>query len=1240
MKIVLSLICLIFYQALYAQPNVDFSATPIEVCLGSSIQFNDLTTSTNPIQTWLWNFGDGQESSLQNPTHTYTFSGTFTVTLLVNDGVGTFAEQKVGYVTVHPLPVVGFNMETVGCELPFTPTFSNISPGSGAYSYDWQFGNGQSSSSLIPTGITYTSTGEYTVSLTVTNTTTGCVNSLAQTISIFEFQTDYVPIGGTYCQNEVISFSDVSTAGVNFWSWDFGGVGSSSIQNPSFSFASPGVYAVNLISGNSTNGCSDESVYSFEILPLPIPSFTATPITGCAPLAVDFTNTTGVTGNYSWNFGNSTSSSEENPPTVTYVANGTYSVSLALTDANGCSNTVLLSDYITVSPLIPQFEADVTDGCEALTVQFTDLSVVPNASADPIVNWEWNFGNGNTFTGQNPPPQIYNEGVYDVTLTITSSSGCTETLVQSQYIQVGVPPVVDFTYTPLNDCAKNEWNFTNNSVIPVLHDPNDVIYSWNFGDGGTSALENPTYTYPIDTGYFDVTLTVEFRGCMDSLIVPQAVYVRAPISQFSPSEMVFCNPVLPLEVEFTDNSIIGNPDIPDDVEMIWKWGDGTTTTLLGAELYDSDQGSMSHTYTSYGTFTIEQVIYNYTTGCEDSTTQTISISAIDAGFTLSTDSVCVFSEFSIVEGINPALNTHSIVSVAYDMGDDSTLITFNPNYAYTNSGTFTITQTVVNAVGCQDNTSLPIVVLALPLAQITPSEFAGCEPFLVTFTNSSAIQGNGVDLDTFYWTFENGSTQTTSNLNQTTSYTFTGEGTYFTTLQVEDVFGCLSNPTTIPSTITKPEAIFSVPPVVCNFSEFNALNGSLDFVNAQWSVDGNIVSSSNDLAFQFNDPQVAGVLSQNHLITLVVTDINGCTDEESISLLVSIPFANADYDLTTTNLDCPPVTINFFDNSTSIGEINSWSWSFGDGNSSVLENPANIYLLSGTYSTSMTITDEYGCTDDTTFVDFVTIGGPQAIVDWELIGDVCNPEYQFTATNTGNLTTITWSLGDGTTVNNSISFTHTYTSQGVYTPTVLLSDGNGCVVPITLNPIGVISNDINALFTANPVPAIIGQSITFVDQSTGGSGSGIVNWFWDMSNATYNNSSNANVEHSYQNGGVYVVSLTVVDNLGCTDTYSLEIPVTAEVVVPNVFTVNGDGANEYFTLLYDAYKSFNVVILNRWGNVVYEGKDLTGIQLWNGYNKSTGNLCTEGVYFYKIDGILFDDQPMSKQGFVTLITGN
>lgn len=107
-------------------------------------------------------------------------------------------------------------------------------------------------------------------------------------------------------------------------------------------------------------------------------------------------------------------------------------------------------------------------------------------------------------------------------------------------------------------------------------------------------------------------------------------------------------------------------------------------------------------------------------------------------------------------------------------------------------------------------------------------------------------------------------------------------------------------------------------------------------------------------------------------------------------------------------------------------------------------------------------------------------------------------------------------------------------------------------------------------------------------------------------------------------------TLVTIDISTCDSLFTVE--------VPNVFTVNGDGVNDKFTLMNDSFKSFDVVILNRWGNVMFEANDLTGIDIWDGYN-SAGTQCEEGVYFYRIEGILHDDSEISKHGFVTMWVG-
>src|SRR5690606_31808040 len=114
-------------------------------------------------------------------------------------------------------------------------------------------------------------------------------------------------------------------------------------------------------------------------------------------------------------------------------------------------------------------------------------------------------------------------------------------------------------------------------------------------------------------------------------------------------------------------------------------------------------------------------------------------------------------------------------------------------------------------------------------------------------------------------------------------------------------------------------------------------------------------------------------------------------------------------------------------------------------------------------------------------------------------------------------------------------------------------------------------------------------------------------------------------------------TLMVIDDNGCIDTYTQTVHVTGDLEMPNVFTPNGDGVNDFFSFKYDIFQSFDILIVNRWGNVIVEGKGVTGTKFWDG-NTKNGSECTDGVYFYKFVGTLKDGTTkLEKDGFVTLV---
>ena len=1222
-------------------PNAQFTASPLSVCLGQPISFtNQSTAGGSPITSYSWDFGDGSPfATTPNTNYVYAAPGTYTVTLVVQAQNGQAdAEVKQAYVVVNPLPTASFTTSGNGCTVPFAVTFTNTSTSGPGISYSWNFGNGQNSTVQNPPAVTYASAGTFNVTLTVTNSNSGCTATTTQSIVVSNYAAG-ITGPATACVGSPVTFQDNSTVGVNSWSWS-ADPGTSSLEDPIFTFNAPGTYTVSLTSQNTTSGCSASATHQIQILPLPVPSMTAVPATGCAPLPVTFTNTSPPGTNFIWDFGDGTTFSGQNPPSHTYQQNGSYNVSLTMTGANGCVGTYVFSNAVVLSEITAQFVADVYHGCTPLEVQFTDASITPNPSGSAITTWQWNFGNGNTFNGQNPPVQTYPIGIYDVSLTITTANGCTATAIWNDSIQVGEILDVNFTVGPIVECAKTNINFTNLSVITAPHGPNEVTYYWDFGDNSNSTEENPTHQYQIDTGYFDVSLIVDFRGCKDTMTIPNAVRIKAPISIFNPSSTLFCNPAsFPVNVPVTDNSIIGQ--YSDDVSMIWRWGDGSETHFDDADIEDPDKGSTSHNYTAYGSYTIKQVIYNYTTGCADSTTQTIHISQTVASFNVSNDSVC---RFSPIQMTSTSTSTHPLATWSYNMGNGQTVNSGpNPSYNYNQAGTFTITLTATNEVGCSHTATFnPMRVLELPLAQLTADDNTGCVPFLVTFDNTSVSQSN-VPLSSFAWSFsDDNSTQTTTNVNTDVTHTFMSEGNFTVSLVVTDQFGCISPTASIPITITKPVAVFTVDTVVCDLEFFTSSNGSTGFgpLSYQWLIDGQQTATTPNITDFYDETPSSTSTHVTHVLTLITTDGNGCKDTASVNMVVSLPVAGVSYVLDGASVNeqgeytCPPVYANFTDQSDTYGDISSWSWIFGDGKQSTLQDPSNTYVFPGTYTASLTITDEFGCTSDTVLFEYLTIFGPSGTPSWTQSADGCGQEVTFTLDNLVNVDSWTWDTGDGETVNDSVTFQHTYLSVDTFNPTVTLMDELGCVVIYPMPPIVIPDNGLNAFFTANLTTVKLGANVTFDDQST--SPAPIVAWEWNFGDGSGVTNFNGNdVSHIYYSHGNKTVVLTITDANGCKDQYKVVIYVDPDFDMPNVFTPNGDGSNEQFTLYADIFKSFDIIIQNRWGNVLTDRKNQTGILLWDGKDKG-GEVCNDGVYFYQFTGKLDDGAEIKKAGFVTL----
>jgi len=316
-----------------------------------------------------------------------------------------------------------------------------------------------------------------------------------------------------------VNFTDTSTSydGIVSWSWNFGDGQTSTTPSPTHEYAQDGTYTVSLTVTEADNDSDIETKTNYiTVLEAgPTAKFSATPLSGNEPLTVNFTDTsTSADGidSWLWDFGDGHTSTEQSPAHK-YAQNGTYTVSLTVTEADSNSDTKTRTSYITVLEAGPisDFTATPSSGNKPLTVNFTDASI----SADGIFSWAWNFGDGQTSTEQSPQHEYTQDGTYTVSLTVTEADSNSNTKTRTGYITVSdTGPSADFSTSPVSGYAPLTVNFTDTSTSV----DSIVSWEWDFDDDGTidSRDQNPEYEYTQD-GYYTISLTVtEADGDFDT----------------------------------------------------------------------------------------------------------------------------------------------------------------------------------------------------------------------------------------------------------------------------------------------------------------------------------------------------------------------------------------------------------------------------------------------------------------------------------------------------------------------------------------------------------------------------------------------------------------------------------------------------------------------------------------------------------------------------------------------------
>ncbi|HPE99787.1 MAG TPA: PKD domain-containing protein [Bacteroidales bacterium] len=1082
---------LVYVSQTYAQFSYD------TVCFGDPTHFVDSSWAlSSSIATWNWNFGDGGTSTVQNPNYTYTNWGDFNATLTVTSDAGCTAVMT-HVVHVDTLPFVQFAWDTVCVGDP--TTFTNLSYGRGApiISYFWNFGDGNTSTFEDPTHI-YGSAGSFIVTLTVTDAN-GCVNTILNSVPvspppIADFDTD------TACVGSASVFTDQSTAPfgtIVSWNWDFGdGSGTSAIQNPTYMYADTGNYNVTLIVETNI-GCVDTITLPVYVAPIPLADFTFNIV--CAGNTTTFTDASQSYGwfitSWQWNFGDGNTATTQNPTHI-YADPGVYTVSLIVANQFGCSDTIVHSVPV---DSIPTAAFVANNACLYQTVGFTDLSISHGSN---IVGWEWDFGDGTTSVLQNPTHIYAASGVYSVTLIVTSAIGC----MDSASLPVSVYPLPEAGFTMVSACEGDPVSFTDTSLA---NGGSIVSWQWDFGDGsGTSAFQNPQYFYT-DTGIYYVTLIVfNSHGCSDTVINP-VYYLPRPTAEFVHDTSCAGQPIT-----FTDVSAGNGSTI---VSWTWDFGDGNTSALQNPV----------HPYATSGSFLVTLIVSS-NSGCADTVQHMVVADSLPEPL-FTAPSVCFndttyFTDMSIAHG-------SAINSWFWDFGDGNTSVQQNPEHLYGASGVYSVVLIVENINGCSDTIVQNVTVYALPVASFSYS--GTCLSRDINFADNS-IQGSGV-IDSWTWDFGDGSSFST---NQNPVYQYAVIDSFLVTLIVADQYGCADTASDSIRVSPLPVSGFMADSVCLGLpTHFTDTSQNFGFTINYWEYDFGDGTTSN-----LQNPDHIYASAGNYTVQLIVGNISNCFDTVQQMVFVK-PAPVAQF--ISSNI-CFGETSYFTDSSIPNAAImNSWSWNFGDGNTSTSQNAQNDYNTAGTFPVELIVANSWNCTDtvlqNTTvyalpeagFMSSVAcLGFPTSFVDTSHAGSVAINGWE-------------WDFGEpgGTSVQQNP--TYTYVSGGItYSVTLIVEDQNGCVDTTNMN----ISLHPQPMVDFSATMACSGLPTSFTDLSV--PAAGVMNaWDWNFGDG--NTSALQNPQHTYpQSASVQTFNVTLIayDDNGCPDTVTHTVTVNPQPV--------------------------------------------------------------------------------------------
>ncbi len=938
------------------------------------------------------------------------------------------------------------------------------------------------------------------------------------------------------CAPLEVQFSPPAGQPSFFWTFQTGAT--STLESPSNIFINPGVYEVAF---RNTQGGPVIGTVTITVYPEPTIDLVTDTTHGCSPLLVNFTAITDLApgleiNQYEWVFGDG-----EVGPSAPQVAHlyddaGTFSPSLGITtNIESCNTTAIFTDLINVSSVDVNFITSPfpATACEPpLEVTFF------NFTAGEGYSYEWDLGNGSTFSGFTAPAETYEAtGIYEVTLTVTDTNQCTGTL--TRIVNIG-GPLADFII-PDTVCILDSVIIVNSSDPGLYHW--ETIPSTHYIFRPTTQVEGFVFA---QAGFQDVTLTVTLPDSSCSSTITKTVFVDDPDPSFESDPSYSC--LAPLTVNY-------NPLSPDAVAWEWILPDGTESTdqfpTTDLEYPDEDP------FAEYGRrLFYTQLIVTNPSGCRDTLVTVDTLFRPDARFMPDVINGCAPLTVAFSDSSS---SQEAIMNWYYNFGDGESVTltsTGEVSHTYNAPGTYDVQMSIENEGGCIDTSYIVTIEVGNPIDidfEVDQAEI--CPGDTIQFT--SLFDTEEIDA----WHFETDDGRSfhcfgESDLN----WPFTTEaGVFDVTLTVE-YNGCYS-------AITKQDFITVKGPIAKIDYEIDCEN-PLDVMFRDSSYD------ATSLFWEFGDeegssePEITHEYLETGDYTVILTAFNensGCPPDRDTAL-VCVRNLQAAF---TTDKDKYCLGVPMMLDASSSVDVNAHC---GQGFTWFFENSSRPIITDTTYleipsqvpeeeTITLVTTDINGCKDTVEH----TIDVFHTVADFSFDDNtICagaDLPTSFTDLSTGDTTLVSWewTFGDGTTSNEQNPdhiFNYPAFPDTSYLVTLLVDDVLGCEGTITYElewyePVSQIST-----FPGTP-NICVGDEVQFAASDFTEQGSNL-SFEWDFGNMQTSDNQTATI--AYNESGVFLVNLQYEEiSSGCTGSVNSLVNVQSYPEAGFTTSVDGQG---------------------------------------------------------------------------------